>query len=174
VGVRAVITFPFAAVGAVVDGLRSLPRTATALERLVSGQLDRLASVTDDLDRATESLKKMADATTIARTEPSGLRLARLDDALADLRELRAALERLAAEFPLIPSHVDRAATAVETTNEYLATVVPIMRDLAGTMEELKSSVFALGNAVAPLQGTSQRLGGLVDRLPRRRQPPPR
>ena len=173
-GVRALMTFPFTTVGAVVDGLRSLPRTANALERLVSGQLDRLASVTDDLDRATESLKKVADATTVARAEPSGIRLARVDDALADLRELRAAIERLANDIPLIPSNIDRAATAVETTNEYLASVVPVMRDLAVTMEELKSSVFALGNAVAPLQGTSQRLGGLVDRLPRRRQPPPR
>jgi hypothetical protein len=47
------------------------------------------------------------------------------------------------------------------------------MRELSATMEELKSSVVALGTTMAPLQGTTQRLGGLVDRLPRRRQTRP-
>jgi methyl-accepting chemotaxis protein len=157
-----------------------MPRMASALERLVSDQLERLSTVTEDLDSAAESLKQMADSTApLARPETArvadgapGFRLARVNEAMGDLRELRAALERLASDFPLIPSHVDRAASAVETTNEYLAVVVPIMRELAATMEELKASVLALGSAVPPLQGTTQRIGGLVDRLPRRRQPP--
>jgi methyl-accepting chemotaxis protein len=165
-GLRGLVLFPFTVVPAVIDGLRSMPRMAGAIEDLVNDRLDRLSAVSEGLERAAESLRQLAETAAMsAHTETTGAmeRIsgatetpARLEEALAQLAEMRRTLEQLATDFANVPAHVDRAASAVEKTNEYLDVAVPVMQNLA--------------HVAAPLAGTSERLGHLVDRLPKGRR----
>jgi hypothetical protein len=188
---------PVAVTSMVLRGLVDTTRAPLAIGR-VAESLGRLASLadalhalpTDDvlarLDTLNVSLQRLASA------EESLARLATMDGTLIELAGARAELARLADASAVLPalaevapalSRLAEAAHALESLARH-ATVLPAiaansrtlpklpdrMTGLEDTMDRLEASVRVLAEATAPLQGTTQRLGRLVDRLPERRR----
>jgi hypothetical protein len=137
------------------DALASLPRLMVALEDLVhpSGSAARAAKIHDPLDRLVRSgaLDRLADVSTTLE------RLATLDQSLAKLGELGPTLARIGE----LSDSVRQIADLEESLLKLSA--------IADTMAELQESISVIAASVAPLQGTAERLGRIVDRMPSRR-----
>jgi hypothetical protein len=158
--VRAVVALPIAA----SEALASLPRLVRALERLAdpAGPLAQASSVRVPLENLAEgggALDRLADVSATLE------RLATLDRSLSKLGELGPTLAR-----------IDDLSESVRQIAELEESLLKLS-GLADTMTDLHESVAALAATVAPLQGTTERLGRLVDRIPSRRArraiPPP-
>jgi prefoldin subunit 5 len=165
---------------AAAEGLPSLPVDE------VLARVDALSATLDRIASAEESLARLAtlDETLI---ELAGAReaLVRLSEAAGTLDELAGASRSLPAIAAVGPS-LDRLAGASPALEQLArsATVLPAiaansrtlhklpdrMTVLEETMDRLEASVRVLAEATAPLQGTTARLGRLVDRLPERRR----
>ena len=84
----------------------------------------------------------------------------------------RPALERLADASQALErlSHSATVLPAIAANSRTLPKLPDRMTGLEDTMDRLETSVRVLAEATAPLQGTTARLGRLVDRLPERRR----
>lgn len=120
-----------------------LPRAVLALERL--------AASADSLD-------------TLSRLEPLLVRLAEADGTALVGPALGA--------LPELPAAVVVLQDVVVQMQASLGGVAPDLQAVAEVIDRLDASVAVLAGAVAPLQGTSERLGRLVDRLPDRLRRP--
>ncbi len=159
---RAVITFPVAA----TDALASLPRLARSLDRLSdpAGPVAQAVTLRDSLDTLASgggSLDRLADVSTTLE------RLATLDQSLQKLGELGPTLERIGE----LGDAVKGIAALEDSVKQIAALEGSLVRltELADTMNQLQESVATLAQAIAPLQGASERLGRMVDRIPTRR-----
>lgn len=159
---RAVITFPIAA----TDALASLPRLAKSLDRLSdpNGPIAQAATLRGSLETLASgggSLDRLADVSTTLE------RLATLDQSLQKLGELGPTLERISELGEAV-----KGIAALEDSVKQIAALegsLAKLSELADTMDELQVSVATLAQAIAPLQGASERLGRMVDRIPSRR-----
>lgn len=129
--------------GVLLGAAAVLPRAVLALERL--------AASADSLDA-------------LSRLEPL---LVRLADA-----EGTALLPPALAALPGLPESVVVLQDVVVQMQASLGGVAPDLQAVAEVIDRLDASVAVLAGAVAPLQGTSERLGRLVDRLPERLRRP--
>jgi chromosome segregation ATPase len=81
--------------------------------------------------------------------------------ALPQVAELRGTLERL---------EQLEALHQLEAVQRQLTQLEPRIAALAGSTGQLDESIRVLAAALGPLQGTTERLGRLVDRLPDRKR----
>lgn len=129
--------------GVLLEAAAVLPRAVLALERLAAS-----ADSIDALGRLEPLLVRLAEAEGSALVEP----------ALSALPDLPAAVVVL--------------QDVVVQMQASLGGVAPDLQAVAEVIDRLDVSVAVLAGAVAPLQGTSERLGRLVDRLPERLRRP--
>jgi len=159
---RAVVTFPVAA----TDALASLPRLAKSLDRLSdpAGPIAQAVTLRDSLETLASgggSLDRLADVSTTLE------RLATLDQSLQKLGELGPTLERI--------SELGEAVKGIAALEDSVKQIAALegslvkLTELADTMGELQVSIATLAQAVAPLQGATERIGRMVDRIPSRR-----
>jgi methyl-accepting chemotaxis protein len=159
---RAVITLPVA----VAEALVSLPRLVRALEELSDpeGPLAQTVTLRESLETLAAgggSLDRLADVSTTLE------RLATLDQSLQRLGELGPALERIGELGEAV-----KAIAALEDSVRQIAALegsLAKLSQVADSMDEFQESVATLANAAAPLQGATERLGRMVDRIPTRR-----
>jgi hypothetical protein len=142
--------------GAAMEAVIAFPRLVRALERLSdpSGPLAEAARVRESLNTLASgggALDRLADVSTTLE------RLATLDRSLAKLGELGPTLDRIGD----LSDSVRQIAELRDSLDK--------LSGLADTMSELEGSIAALATTVAPLQGTTERLGRIVDRFPKRR-----
>jgi len=103
-------------------------------------------------------------------------KLAPLAQALPQVAELRGTLERLEQLVTFLANEMPEALDQLEAVQRRLAELEPGIAELVGNTGQLDESIRVLAAALGPLQGTTERLGRLVDRLPdrkRRAQPLP-
>lgn len=142
--------------------IRTLPRLVVAVERVaaVGPALDALSSASAHLER----LAVLADrAVKLSDTEQVRVEVLR---ALAATTRIAAA----ASALDPLPEQVEELTRSIGTVADRLGEVEPDLTALARMIAALDESIRVLATAVAPLQGTSERLGRLVDRLPDRRR----
>jgi hypothetical protein len=149
---RALLTFPIAA----TDALLALPRLVRVLERLAEpeGPLANTASIKEPLETLATgggALDRLADVSQTLE------RLATFDRALSKLGELGPELARI--------GDLSESVRQIAELEESLLK----LSGLADTMTDLQQSVAALAATIVPLQGTTERLGRMVDRIPSRR-----
>ncbi|MCE6996658.1 hypothetical protein LZG04_17880 [Saccharothrix sp. S26] len=98
-------------------------------------------------------------------------RLTPLARELPQLAELRGTLERLEQLATFLANEMPEALHQLEAAHRQLAQLSPEIAALAGSTGKLDESIQVLAGALGPLQGTAERLGRLVDRLPNRKPP---
>ena len=142
-GLTALVSLPVTAPATLLAAAREIPRLTDALTRLAAsdGPLARLSTDGGALDRLVDVSETLD-------------RLAGLDETLGRLAELERTLERLGA----LSASLDGLAESAESLPE-----------LAVTVARLDVTIASLDETIAPLQGASERLGRVVDRLPHRR-----
>ena len=69
-----------------------------------------------------------------------------------------------------MPPRLQALDSSLSVAASELVKVTPDLRTVAGRIEELDGQIKVLADALAPLQGTTERLGRLVDRLPQTRR----
>lgn len=187
---RAVQTLP-----ALAGELGTLPRRVAGVEAALTGLAPVLDAV---LGRALEladdpEVVDRVDRMTTAVIELAAARddLGRLAEAVGPLHDLAAARADIAALAGAVgtdgPVHRLAAAVADPTgddgerpprlasldTNlaqaaDQLTSVAPDLRAVAARIDALDRQIGVLADALAPLQGTTERIGRIVDRLPDR------
>jgi DNA repair ATPase RecN len=153
------------------SAIRELSRTAPDLARLAEAveslaQLAAMRTVLEEIAVAGQSLPRLA------AVDESLVRLAGASEALDRLSHMSTVLPALAASarnLPQMPERIDALDAGVTRTLERLEAVEPDLRQLANTILQLDESIGVLADALGPLQGTTERLGRIVDRLPTRR-----
>jgi hypothetical protein len=173
---------PFALAG-IADSLARIARVADALREVPADDvLERLEALNANLERlasAEESLSRLAtlDETLIelAGARDALVRLSETAGVLGELAAARPALERLAETSEAVDrlSHSAAVLPTIAANSRTLPALPDRMTGLEDTMDRLEASVRVLAEATAPLQGTTARLGRLVDRLPERRRAEP-
>ncbi|MBE9373387.1 hypothetical protein IQ251_02895 [Saccharopolyspora sp. HNM0983] len=149
--------------------LPALATAATAPVVLVSGLVTagvRAARETGAVLSAIQSLPDLVRALD---------RLAPAADALAQLAEARSTLDELAAQVRHLPETLEQLRMLHEQVVAVacdLRALEPEIQGLAETTAALDESIRVLAGALGPLQGTTERVGRLVDRLPERRRRP--
>ena len=135
-------------------GLATLPRLVDVLERLAdeAATLRALVNAAPSLDRLAAGIRPVER-----------------------LAEGTAAFTRIAESIPLIERLVEQAGAspelrAVPKALDSLLETTRLMQPLADAVHELNRAVATLNSTVSPLQGTAERLGRLVDRLPASRR----
>ena len=68
--------------------------------------------------------------------------------------------------FPELPPRLETLDSSLSTAATELVRVAPDLRTVASRIEDLDGQIKVLADALAPLQGTTERLGRIVDRLP--------
>ncbi|WP_051772148.1 hypothetical protein [Saccharothrix sp. NRRL B-16314] len=96
--------------------------------------------------------------------------LAPLAQALPQVVELRGTLERLEQLATFLANELPEALHQLEAVRQQLADLAPKITALADDTGQLDESIRVLAAALGPLQGTTERLGRLVDRLPDRKR----
>ncbi|MFI9817321.1 hypothetical protein [Saccharothrix variisporea] len=97
-------------------------------------------------------------------------KLTPLADALPQVAELRGTLDRLEQLATFLANELPEALHQMEAVHAQLVELEPRITALAGNTGQLDESIRVLAAALGPLQGTTERLGRLVDRLPDRRR----
>ncbi|MEU4762219.1 hypothetical protein AB0H12_03120 [Actinosynnema sp. NPDC023794] len=97
-------------------------------------------------------------------------KLAPLAQALPQVAELRGTLERLEQLATFLANEMPEALHQLEVVQRQLTELEPRIATLAGSTGQLDESIRVLAAALGPLQGTTERLGRLVDRLPDRKR----
>jgi ABC-type transporter Mla subunit MlaD len=97
-------------------------------------------------------------------------RLTPLVQALPQVAELRGTLERLEQLATFLANEMPEALHQLEAVQRRLAELEPRIAALVGNTGQLDESIRVLAAALGPLQGTTERLGRLVDRLPDRKR----
>ncbi len=123
------------------------------------GSLERLAGVADQLEALTASAERIAGVSTS---------LERLADASGVLPELAGAAEQLTGmpdDMRALVTHLDKAASQLDI-------LVNDATRLASIIERLDETITTLAATLGPLQGATERVGRIVDRLPDRRRSP--
>jgi hypothetical protein len=151
--VTATVSNTVGQVGRVVDSLETLAGAVPTLERLAG-----FGSALEDLARQAGSLTKLADHAA----------------ALEELAAHAVALDQLAAAAPALHSIADHAMALERLAESTLALdklviSVEMLTPLAEAVKLLNDAVEQLNATVLPLQGTTERIGRMVDRLPRKR-----
>ncbi len=90
--------------------------------------------------------------------------------ALPQVAELRGTLERLEQLATFLGNELPEALHQLEAVHAQLRELEPKLAALADNTGQLDESIQVLAAALGPLQGTTERLGRLVDRLPDRRR----
>src|SRR3712207_2064262 len=90
-------------------------------------------------------------------------------EALTPLAELRGTLERLEQLATFLANEPPEALHQLEAVQRQLTELEPEVAGLTGSTGRLDESIRVLAAALGPLQGTTERLGRLVDR--KRRTP---
>ncbi|TQM79652.1 hypothetical protein FHX81_1962 [Saccharothrix saharensis] len=98
------------------------------------------------------------------------VQLTPLVQALPQVAELRSTLERLEQLATFLANEMPEALHQLEAVQRQLAELEPRIAALAGNTGQLDESIRVLAAALGPLQGTAERLGRLVDRLPERKR----
>ena len=100
----------------------------------------------------------------------------RLAGAVPELEKLTSAIEYVEVlarhadtTFPEMPPRLASLDNQLTVAASELTKVTPDLRTVASRIEELDGQIKVLADALAPLQGTTERLGRLVDRLPQGR-----
>ena len=62
-------------------------------------------------------------------------------------------------------------ARHLDATRDHLAPLVRDTGQISSSIGQLEETTTTLAEAIAPLQGASERVGRLMDRLPERRRP---
>ena len=119
----------------------------------------RTVDVVTSLPRIAIALERLADSTDDLR------RIAEAAPAVEALAGLATELRTLAAD-----SARREDFYAARDTIRRLTEVTTTLRPLADSVTELNRAVASLNTTVSPLQGASERLGRLVDRLPASKQ----
>lgn len=96
--------------------------------------------------------------------------LAPLAQALPQVVEVRGTLERLEQLATFLANELPEASHQLEAVRQQLADLAPKITALADDTGQLDESIRVLAAALGPLQGTTERLGRLVDRLPDRKR----
>src|SRR3954447_12319557 len=152
------------------DALEDLP-TDDVLSRLdvLNGNLERLASADEALAELAGTAAVLSE---LAAVRPVLETLAKASESLPALAEVGPSLHRLADASEALErlSHQSTVLPAIAANSRTLPKLPDRMVGLEDTMDRLEASVRVLAEATAPLQGTTQRLGRLVDRLPERRR----
>ena len=168
-------------VGVAVELQRTLDRVAPHLHRLgdAAPSLETIAEAVPIVERiadAAPTLRALAaavdDLHTLAGAAPALTDLAGAVAALEKLTDAIGAVETLAEHadttLPELPPRLRSLDDALATAAGELQKVTPDVRTVAGRIDALDEQIKVLADALAPLQGTTERLGRLVDRLPRR------
>lgn len=79
-------------------------------------------------------------------------------------------LARSAGELTDLPERIAELAVHLDQTREHLAPLASETGRISASVSQLGETTTALAEAIAPLQGASERFGRLVDRLPERRR----
>jgi hypothetical protein len=165
--------------GGAVEPLQRLSGTAASLERLgdavehlghlagavahleqlggAVGSLERLADVSGQLEGLTAAAERIAGVSTS---------LERLADASGVLPQLAGAAEELTGmpdDMRSLVTHLDKAASQLDI-------LVNDATRLASIIERLDETITTLAATLGPLQGATERVGRIVDRLPDRRR----
>jgi ABC-type transporter Mla subunit MlaD len=142
-----------AGVGA-ARGLASLPQLVATLEELNqrAAVLDRIADGIDAVERLADGIDPVA-------------RLARGTGAVTRIADALPLLERLIADVSK-----SQDLKALPEALASLGQLTRTMQPLSEAVSELNRVVASLNNSIAPLQGTAERVGRLVDRLPASRR----
>lgn len=93
-----------------------------------------------------------------------------LAQSLPQLVELRGTLERLEQLATFLANELPEALHQLEAVRQQLADLAPKITALADDTGQLDESIRVPAAALGPLQGTTERLGRLVDRLPDRKR----
>ncbi|MCD2197789.1 hypothetical protein LQ327_30900 [Actinomycetospora endophytica] len=101
--------------------------------------------------------------------------LRRVADAVPEVEKITGAISHVEVlarhadtTFPEMPPRLQELDSSLSVAAAELVKVTPDLRTVAGRIEELDGQIKVLADALAPLQGTTERLGRLVDRLPQR------
>ncbi|PSL53679.1 hypothetical protein B0I31_108126 [Saccharothrix carnea] len=97
-------------------------------------------------------------------------KLTPLAQALPQVAELRGTLERLEQLATFLANEMPEALHQLEAVQHQLAELEARIAALTGNTGQLDDSIRVLAAALGPLQGTTERLGRLVDRLPDRKR----
>lgn len=97
-------------------------------------------------------------------------KLTPLAQALPQVLELRGTLERLEQLAGHLATELPEALHQLEDVQRRLAELEPRIAALDGNTGRLDESIRVPAAALGPLQGTAERLGRLVDRLPDRKR----
>ncbi|HEY2195223.1 MAG TPA: hypothetical protein VGH76_23395 [Actinomycetospora sp.] len=170
------------ALTAAVPALQQLGGAAGDIRELTGAveSLGRLASAVDDLDRiaaATSDVRTIAGAVPTAQAIAEAVPLIEaLAEAVPEVEKLTGAIEHVEVlarhadtTFPDMPPRLESLDRQLSVAAAELTKVTPDLRTVAGRIEELDGQIKVLAHALAPLQGTTERLGRLVDRLPQGR-----
>jgi DNA repair ATPase RecN len=147
--------------GAAADDISALRDAVPALVQL-GGAADDISALTGAIDPLTR-LAAMEDD------------LRRVADAVPEVEKITGAISHVEVlarhadtTFPDMPPRLQQLDSSLSVAAAELVKVTPDLRTVAGRIEELDGQIKVLADALAPLQGTTERLGRLVDRLPQR------
>ncbi|MBB5800553.1 ABC-type transporter Mla subunit MlaD [Saccharothrix ecbatanensis] len=107
---------------------------------------------------------------TLPRIADALEQLAPLARSLPEIVELRGTLERLEQLATFLANELPEALHQLEAVQRQLAELAPRITTLTDNTGQLDESIRVLAAALGPLQGTTERLGRLVDRLPDRKR----
>jgi septal ring factor EnvC (AmiA/AmiB activator) len=126
-----------------------------------------------------DSVKSLAKTAALlpgldARLETMDKRLEEMNKQFAEVNQHLAvvspALLSFAKELKRIAPALDVTAPALEATAPALQVAAPAIESLVTTVADLRDAVDVLAATVLPLQGTAERVGHMIDRLPNRRR----
>ena len=172
---------PLSVASGAFAAVTALPRLVVALETLGEARpaIDRLATAVEEaqeplarLSDVGEALEQLAGASAsleqIAQASASLEQIAGARPAIDEIAAAQEAIERIAAATEYLP----RLADSAEGLGDLPDRLNEVARHLDATSAQLEPLVRDTGQiaeAVAPLQGASERVGRLMDRLPERR-----
>lgn len=134
------------------ESVRALPRLATSLERLAAAavHLEHIATLGQQVVDRVDTPEFRAE---VARLVDTAHRVAGITGAITEL-----------------PARVGGIDASISSVTSRLTAVEPDIRALSAMLTALDESIRVLALAISPLQGTTERLGRLLDRLPDRRK----
>jgi DNA repair ATPase RecN len=169
--------------GAATTDIRALTEAVEPLTRLAAAvdDLERLAAATTDVSTiadAVGTVERIAAAVgTVEQIAAAIPTIERIAGAIPEVEKMTGAIEYVEvlarhadSTFPDMPPRLRELDSSLSVAAAELVKVTPDLRTVAGRIEELDGQIKVLADALAPLQGTTERLGRLVDRLPQTRR----
>jgi hypothetical protein len=147
--------------GAAADDISALREAVPALVQL-GGAADDISALTGAIDPLTRLAAMEGDLRRVADAVPE---VEKITGAISHVEVLARHADTT---FPDMPPRLRQLDSSLSVAAAELVKVTPDLRTVAGRIEELDQQIKVLADALAPLQGTTERLGRLVDRLPQR------